>query len=132
MQSLIPCLQTSIVDSHAVNGQLLNTNNHGPVASPELPLSDNPWAEEVTNVVVAGPAAAGGGRGPRGPSRAAVIRAKLLKALIGGVVSLIVLPGIIILGVLMKQTMAGIALSSAITALANLFAGIYYYLNKRD
>lgn len=131
MQSLIPCLQTSIVDSHAVNGQLLNTNNRCPVASQELPLSDNPWAEEVTNVVVAGPAAAGGGRGPRGPSRAAVIRAKLLKALIGGVVSLIVLPGII-LGVLMKQTMAGIALSSAITALANLFAGIYYYLNKRD
>lgn len=90
--------------------------------------SDNPWAEEVTNVVVAGPAAANGGPGP---SRADIIRAKLVKALVGGVVSLIVLPGII-LGVLMKQTMAGIALSSAITALANLFAGLYYYLNKRD
>lgn len=128
MQSLIPFLQPSTVDSHAVNGQLLNTNNHGPVGSLELPLSDNPWAEEVTNVVVAGPAAAGGGRGP---SSAAIIRAKLVKALVGGVVSLIVLPGII-LGVLMKQTMAGIALSSAITALANLFAGLYYYLHKRD
>lgn len=69
--------------------------------------------------------------GERGPGRAAVFRAKLVKALVGGVVSLIVLPGIT-LGVLMKQTMAGIALSSAITALANLFAGLYYYLNKRD
>lgn len=94
----------------------------------EQPLNDNPWAEEVTDAVVASPAAA---HGKRGPSRAAVIRTKLVRALVGGVVSLIMLPGII-LGVLMKQTMAGIALSSAITALANLFAGLYYYINKRD
>lgn len=121
-------LQTSPVQSHSVNSRLVNTNNQELVGPLEQPLSDNPWAEEVTNVVVAGPADANGGRGP---SRAAIIRAKLVKALVGGVVSLIVLPGII-LGVLMKQTMAGIALSSAITALANLFAGLYYYLHKRD
>lgn len=69
--------------------------------------------------------------GDCGPNRAAVVREKLVKALVGGVVSLIVLPGII-LGVLMKQTMAGIALSSVITKLANLFAGLHYYINKRD
>lgn len=59
------------------------------------------------------------------------MRTKLVRALVGGTVLLIVLPGII-LGVLVKQTTAGIALSSAITALGNLFAGLYYYLNKRD
>lgn len=98
------------------------------MGQPQQPLSDNPWADEATTAVVTGPADA---NGERGPSRAAIIRAKLVKALVGGVVSLIVLPGII-LGVLMKQTMAGIALSSAITALANLFAGLYYYLHKRE
>lgn len=124
----MPSFQTSYVESHPVNGQEVNTNNQELVGLLEPPLNDNPWAEEVTHAVVASPASADG---ERGPSRAIVIHAKLVKALVGGVVSLIVLPGII-LGVLLKQVMAGSALSSAITALVSLFAGLYYYLNKRD
>lgn len=97
------------------------------VGQQELPLDDNPWTEECTNAVVASPAASGM---ERRLSKATQIRGKLVKALVGGVLSLIVLPGIIF-GVLMKETTAGIELSSAITALISFFAGLYYYLNKR-
>lgn len=128
MQSLIPSPQSSQVDFRAIYGQQVNTNTQELVGPLEQPLNYNPWVEDVSGIVLAGPAAADGERRPR---RSVIIRTKLVRALIGGVVSLIVLPGII-LGVLMKQTMAGIALSSAITALANLFAGLYYYINKRD
>lgn len=126
MHALIYSPQTSLIEPHAVNARRVSTNNQELIGL-EQRLSDNPWTEHSTNVVIAGLAATDE---ERGPSRADVIHAKRIKALIGGVVSLIVLPGII-LGFLMKQTMTGIALSSAITALANLFAGLYYYLNKR-
>lgn len=94
----------------------------------ELPLDDNPWTGEFTTAVVARPAVLGVERGTR---RAAQIRQNLVKALVGGVLSLIVLPGVII-GVMMKEMIAGIAFSTAIIALINLFAGLYYYLNRRD
>lgn len=98
----------------------------------------NPWAdEEVAAVAVAGNNAADRAvavvavAGHTAADRAVVIRSKLVKVLIGVVVLLIVLPGIVF-GVLIKESTAGIALSSAIIALANFFAGLYYYINKRD
>lgn len=45
--------------------------------------------------------------------------------------SLIVVPGLV-LGIVTKEMPAAIALSSAIATVVGLYAGLYYYLEKRD
>lgn len=95
----------------------------------ELPLDHNPLAEECINAVVARPAAPDVEQRLR---RAITYRKKLVKTLVvGGLSLMIVLPGII-LGVLMRDTTAGIALSNAIIGLIKLLADLYNYFNKRD
>lgn len=85
-------------------------------------LMYNPWPEEKD--VEAGQTAAVERK------REALRHLKLVTAFVGGVVPLIMLPGIIV-AVRAEETMTGIAVSSAITAVVNLFAGLFYYLNKR-
>lgn len=126
--NLSPFLQVSCPESHAPDSQQVNTNNQDLVCQQELPLDHNPWAEDCIDAVVAHPAVPDVEQRLRWAVRN---RKRLVKVIIVGGLSLIVLPGIM-LGILMKDTRAGIALSTAIIGLIKLLADLYNYLNTRD
>ncbi|KAJ0106970.1 hypothetical protein J7T55_011065 [Diaporthe amygdali] len=89
----------------------------------------HPELETAASSAAASDAAPGGQHSPR---KSTLFRSKFLRAgavLVFGALPLVVLPGVMA-GVLTRQILVGIGLSSAIATVAGFFAGYYYHINR--